>query len=94
MSRAVIPVNEGKPQIVILAKPGCHLCEAVEEELRFRLPDQRPIVVNIEPNSPLYNDYVLRIPVVKFKGEVVFEASMMDPKGEWKERLWHLLKST
>jgi len=82
------------PEVVVLGKPGCHLCEAVEMELRsLGAAVSRLIVVNIDTNRALYDQYQLRIPLVTVGGKLVFEASMMDPKGEWKGRLSQLLRS-
>jgi len=80
-------------EIVILRKKGCHLCEAVEDQVRSIIAIETSLtVVDIEEDSMLRDMYWLRIPVVRVEGQDVFEAKMMDLNGEWKERLAHLLK--
>ncbi len=82
-----------EPEIVVFGKDGCHLCEAVESEIRliseFR---DRVTVVNIEKDSSMRAEYLLRIPVVMVGGKEVFDARMMDLRGEWRKRLPALLK--
>ena len=78
---------------MILRKKGCHLCEAVEDQVRSIIAIETSLtVVDIEEDSMLRDMYWLRIPVVRVEGQDVFEAKMMDLNGEWKERLAHLLK--
>ena len=85
-------MNRTEPEVTVLGKPGCHLCEAVEEELRsLDGIASRLTVVNIDINRGLYDRYQLRIPIVTLDGKVVFEASMMDPEGKWKVKLRQLL---
>jgi Glutaredoxin-like domain (DUF836) len=85
-------MNQESPEVVLLGKPGCHLCEAVETELRsMETIAPRLIVVNIDSNRALYDRYLLRIPIVTVGGKAVFEANMMDPEGEWKKTLARLL---
>jgi len=49
-------------------------------------------VVNIDEDSMLHDAYWLRVPVVRIEGKDVFEAKMIDRKGEWKNKLADLLK--
>jgi len=49
-------------------------------------------VVNIDEDSVLYDKYWLRVPVVRIEGKDVFEAKMIDFKGEWKKKLSRLLE--
>jgi hypothetical protein len=87
-------MGKEETEVVILGKPGCHLCEAVEMELRsVGTVSPRLRRVNIDTDRALHDRYLLRIPIVTVGGEVVFEGSMMDVKGEWKERLFRQLGS-
>jgi len=88
----LLTLNQESSEVVVLGKPGCHLCEAVETELRsIRTVAPRLRVVNIDSNRALYDRYQLRIPIVTVGGKTVFEASMMDQEGEWKDKLCRLL---
>jgi hypothetical protein len=80
------------PEIVLYSKRGCHLCGAVESEILSKSRN-RLVVVDIEDDKVLYDEYWLRIPVVSVGGEVLFEVKMMDPAGEWKAKLVRLLES-
>ena len=75
-------------EVVVFSKKGCHLCEAVEAEIRSMTFIGASLkVVNIDEDSVLHSRYWLRVPVVRVEGEEIFEARMMDQEGEWKERL-------
>jgi hypothetical protein len=87
-------MKEGAPKVMLLGRPGCHLCASVEKELRSMDEVPELSVVNIDEDRALYDKYLLRIPIVIVEGSVVFEGSMMDLKGEWKERLVHQLGSS
>jgi len=81
-------------KVVILAKAGCHLCEAVEVEIRSTAAVIAGIsvsVVDIDNEPALYDKYWMRVPVLTIGGEEVFEAKMMDPEGRWKTRLSRVL---
>jgi len=79
---------------VLLEKPGCHLCEQVEAELRSGNAGAAGFtVVNIEGSRELHDEYWVRIPVVLVGGVVVFDARMMDVEGEWRKTLRRLLGS-
>ncbi len=80
------------PEVVLFSKRGCHLCEAVEAEIRSMAAIGTSLtVVDIDEDSVLHDKYWMRIPVVRVQGEDVFEAKMMDQEGEWKNRLAHIL---
>ena len=73
---------------MLYGKPGCHLCELVEAEVRSVVPVGTELrVVNIEEDSAAHDEYWLRIPVVIVGGVVAFEAKMMDPAGEWRKTI-------
>ncbi|MDG6901178.1 MAG: glutaredoxin family protein [Nitrososphaerota archaeon] len=79
-------------EVVLLSKAGCHLCEAVESEIRsmgaFKIDLK---VVDIEGDAALHDRYWLRIPVVKLGDREVFDATVMDAGGEWKRELARIL---
>lgn len=76
----------------MLSRLGCHLCEAVEEEIRstkgvaFDL-----VVIDIDVDPMLKDKYSVRVPVVTVDGKEVFEAKMMDTDGRWRKRLLSLM---
>jgi glutaredoxin len=79
-------------KVVVFSKRGCHLCEAVEAELRsMAIIEASLTMVDIDEDPKLHDMYWLRVPVVRVDGKDVFEAKLMDLKGEWKKRLAHLL---
>jgi len=79
-------------EVVLFSKRGCHLCEAVEGEIRsMAIIGASLTVVDIDVDSVLHDKYWMRIPVVRVEGEDVFEAKMMDQEGEWKKILAQLL---
>ncbi len=87
-----MPPTKTEWEVVILSKKGCHLCEAVESEVRsMGVTEPSLKVVNIDEDPALHDAYWHRIPVVRIKGEDVFEAKMMDREGEWKNILSRLL---
>ncbi|MFY0544436.1 glutaredoxin family protein [Brevibacillus sp. H7] len=60
--------------IVLYGRPGCHLCDQVEERIR-RVGREYPLaiqVVNIESDAHLHERYMLTIPVVEIDGEEAF----------------------
>ena len=78
---------------MVFSKNGCRFCEAVEAEVRSMTLDKTSLtVVNIDEDSALRDAYWLRVPVVRVEGEDVFEAKMMDTRGEWKKVLASLLE--
>jgi glutaredoxin len=88
-----MPATGVAREVVVFSKKGCHLCEAVEAEMRAMTGIEISLkTVDIDEDSELYGRYWLRIPVVRVGGEDVFEARMMDQKGEWKKRLAQLLQ--
>lgn len=80
--------------MVIYGKEGCHLCEAVEAEVRSKGTGIALTVVDVERDATLQSRYLIRVPVVTVGGKEVFEANMMDPQGEWRKRLLSLLASS
>ncbi len=86
---------KGPPEIVVLGRKDCHLCELVEAEIRsMEGADARLTVVDIDKDAALQGKYWLRIPVVLLGGREVFEAKMMDPEGRWRRALPSLLMSS
>ncbi len=78
---------------IVFSKGGCHLCEAVEAEIRSMQEIAVDLtVVDIDKDRALHDKYLLRIPVVLVGDEEVFEAKMMDPAGRWREVLHRLLQ--
>ena len=53
----------GSSPLILYSRPGCHLCDRVEEMLRACQAQWR--VVNIEDDIELENLYGLKIPVVE-----------------------------
>ncbi len=81
-----------RAEVVMYGKEGCHLCEAVEAQIRAAKEIGMDLTVaDIDKDPALHDRYWLRIPVVAVKGREVFEAKMMDPAGNWKDRLLSLL---
>lgn len=80
-------------EVVVFGREGCHLCDAVEAEIRS-LGEFRDALttVDIEKDPALHAKYWMRVPVVTVGRREVFEASMMDLEGRWRRRLPALLK--
>lgn len=79
--------------MVIYGKEGCHLCDAVEAEVRSLAEFRGSLsIVDIEKDFALKKKYWMRVPVVTVGGREVFEARMMDLEGRWRKRLPALLK--
>jgi Glutaredoxin-like domain (DUF836) len=61
------------PDLILYARPGCHLCEeardavqaALEERAAVGLPVPRLVERNIETNDDWHRAYLERIPVVE-----------------------------
>lgn len=80
-------------RVVIFGKEGCHLCDAVEAEIRSMEGIGAGLsVVDIGRDPALHERYWMRVPVVTVGGREVFEAKMMDLEGRWKQRLPSLLR--
>lgn len=77
-------------EAIVYGKDGCHLCEAVEAEMRS-MKTVDLTLVDVEGDTALQSRYWARVPVVMVEGKVVFEAKMMDTEGSWKGRLRSLL---
>lgn len=73
--------------VVLFGRKGCHLCEAVEEEVRSKGATIRLSVVDIDEDEALQGRYFTRVPVVTVDGREVFEAKMMDAGGIWRRAL-------
>lgn len=73
--------------MVLFSREGCHLCEAVEAELRSMKPAGGVTVVDIEGDPALQARYFLLVPVVAVGGRELFKAKMMDREGKWKGEL-------
>ena len=87
--------TDGRGAVTVFSKRGCHLCEAVEAEIRSMTTiGPNLTVINIDEDSTLHDKYWLSVPVVRIGGEDVFVAKMMDPEGVWKKQLAQLLGST
>jgi Glutaredoxin-like domain (DUF836) len=65
------------PDLVLYARPGCHLCEeardavqaALEERATRGLPNPLLVERNIETNDEWHRAYLERIPVVELGGQ-------------------------
>ena len=87
----MVPPEEA-PTITLFEKKGCHLCEAVEAEIRSVAKFRRNLtVVYIDEDPSLHDRYFLRVPVVTIGAREVFEAKMMDREARWKAQLFALL---
>lgn len=75
-------------EVTIFSKKGCHLCEAVEEEVRSVEDTSISLtVVDIEGDPTLQAGYLTRVPVVTVGGKEVLDANMMDVGGRWRKTL-------
>ena len=67
------------PDLILYARPGCHLCEEAREAVRLVVDDRRarglavPEVVerNIEDDDELHRRYLERIPVIEIGSQRV-----------------------
>ncbi|MDG6901650.1 MAG: glutaredoxin family protein [Nitrososphaerota archaeon] len=90
-----MPETIETPDVIIFRKEGCHLCEAVETEIRsMKGIKANPVTVNIDGNPALQEKYWARVPVVIVDGREIFEAKTMDLEGEWRKQLLSLLRGT
>ena len=63
-----------KPVFYVYSKKGCHLCEILIEQLLELIKDQAEIhIEDIENSNTLMERYHLRIPVVKYKKQTLFQ---------------------
>lgn len=71
-----MPPQAAKPAVVLYSRPGCHLCDVAETQLRALQPrfGFALAVVDIEENDELHRRFMLEIPVVEVEGEVVARA--------------------
>jgi Glutaredoxin-like domain (DUF836) len=80
-------------RVVVISKPGCHLCEEVIGAIES-LPPGLGLeleVLDILQDGRLHDQYFLRIPVVRVDGLDVFEAHDMVRGGDLSRRLEALL---
>ncbi len=90
-----LPSTDGPSDVSILRRDGCHLCDAVEAELRsMTATGLRVTVVNVDEDGGMQDRYGLRVPVATLRGKEVFEARMMDREGRWREKLADLLRTS
>lgn len=62
------------PILHVYSRPGCHLCELLIEELLPLVQGQLVIEVrDVDQREEWRRAYDIRIPVVEFEGEWVFE---------------------
>lgn len=60
--------------ITLYGRPGCHLCDDVEQSIR-RIGEKIPLVldvIDIHSDTALLEKYMFTIPVVAINGEEVF----------------------
>jgi hypothetical protein len=62
-----------QPKVELLSRDGCHLCDEALEALTREFGSANIEVVNINSNQALEDEFVFRIPVVRFAGHVVVE---------------------
>jgi hypothetical protein len=64
------------PTVILYGRPGCHLCDAAEAQLRALAPRLGFAleVVNIELDETLHRRFMFEIPVVEFAGEALAKA--------------------
>jgi len=93
LEKARLPATEKPLEVTIFRTSGCHLCVTLEAEVRSIIAiGTNLVLVNIDENRELYDRYWLQVPVVRVRGKDVFEAKMMDQRGEWKMRLKGLIR--
>jgi Glutaredoxin-like domain (DUF836) len=74
------------PDLVLYARPGCHLCEEARQAIELVLADRRSrglavpelVETNIETDDALHREFMERIPVIDFGGrrlELIVTAS-------------------
>jgi Glutaredoxin-like domain (DUF836) len=67
------------PDLILYARPGCHLCDEAREAIEVVLADRRdrglvaPALIerNIEDDPELHRAYLERIPVIELDGRRV-----------------------
>lgn len=78
--------------MVLFGREGCHLCDAVEAEIRSMKVTVSLTVVDIDGDPALQSRYLVRVPVVTVRGREIFEAKMVDREGRWRAKLQSLLR--
>ena len=75
MSPAIRNPQSAIPNVVLYAKPGCHLCEDAKTEIEAarRTRDFTLTEIDISTDPVLFRKYGERIPVVEIDGEEAFE---------------------
>ena len=68
-----------RPQIELLSRDGCHLCDEALAALAREFGARNIDVVDITSNQTLEDEFVFRIPVVLYEGAVVVEG-IIGPK--------------
>ena len=83
---------QGKAQVVIYTRPGCHLCEEAKREmLAANCADQYVLEeVNIETDPKLVERYGLEIPVITINGSKAFKYRLT--AAEFKSKIGRLLR--
>lgn len=71
--------------VEFLTRSGCHLCEEAAPRVgrSARFAGVRVVEVDIESDDDLLRDFGMRIPVVRYGGEVVAEGRV-DPWALWR----------
>ncbi|MCK9518858.1 MAG: glutaredoxin family protein [Dehalococcoidia bacterium] len=82
-----------RPVVTLYGRPGCHLCDAAEADLRELAPTLGFAIelVNIETNDALLQRYLFEIPVVTLGDVEVAKAPIRGRMLE--DRLWELLRT-
>ncbi len=81
-----------RPVVTLYGRPGCHLCDDAEGELRRLAPELgfELELVNIEADDELHRRYLYEIPVVTLDGAEVAKAPIRGNVLE--DRLTELLR--
>lgn len=58
------PLSEPEPDLILFAKPGCHLCEEARELVQLTLPGMTLVEVDISTDARLQSKYGYTIPVL------------------------------
>lgn len=67
--------------VTLYGRPGCHLCEAAELDLRGMARELRIAIeiVNIEDDDAILAKYVFEIPVIVCRGREVAKGRIVAP---------------
>lgn len=71
----------GDRTVMLYGRPGCHLCEAAELDLRAMARELRIVIklVNIEDDDATLAKYVFEIPVIVCQGVEVAKGRIVAP---------------